>query len=275
MDDVVRARDAAREALADIEPDRLRAVLEDRLTDASMAPGVLALRSAHALDGGANLDAVAERAAGVQLIYEGLRLTRTLAHEEPWLHAESRTDGTGRPADRLTDGERRDRPARINGDGRIDDLDDGRIDDLDGVGGTGDPGGVNADLDILAADVLVSRGFYLLARTEAADRAVETVRAFGRDQTRRRDAATDDEAEALDRNLEADVFALAVVAGTTAVGRDPPAQLLEFAGDLARGEAEGRDLAPAAVSLADATAERILALSTGGDDRVPSSATDS
>jgi hypothetical protein len=219
MDDAVRARDAARDALADIEPERLRETLHDRLAGASMTPAVLSLVSARAIDPCVDADGIVERAAGVQLIYEGLRQARTLAHDEPW-----------RTAD--TDGD------------------------------------VAADLDVLAANVLVARGFYLLARTEAADRAVEVVRSFGRDQTDRRSAA---DPEALDRNLEADVFALAVVAGATAVGGDPPDELVEYAADLARGY-EG-DLPPPTAALPERTVERIASLSTG-DDRVPSSATD-
>ena len=222
MDDAVRARRAAREALDDIEPDRLRDALTDRIADASMTPGVLALLSARALEPSISLDGIVERAAGVQLIYEGLRLTRTLAHEEPW----------------------NERPE----------------------------GDIDADLDIVAADVLVSRGFYLLARTEAADRAVETVRTFGRDETRRREPDADD--DAFDRTLEASVFALAVVAGITAVDGDPPPALIEYADALAH-EYEG-DLPPAAVAFSDATTERIASLSAGHghDEPVPSSATD-
>ncbi|SFR62931.1 hypothetical protein SAMN04487947_3041 [Halogeometricum rufum] len=225
MDDAVRARDAAREALDDIEPDRLREVLFDRLDETSMTPGVLTVLSARALDPSVDADAdgLAERAAGVQLIYEGLRLTRTLTHEEPWLTAEE--------------------------------------------------GDIDGDIDILAADVLVSRGFYVLARTDAAKRAVEVVRAFGRDQTLRQGQ---DDADTLDRNLEADIFTLSVVAGTTAVGGDAPPALLEYAAELAREcDAEG-SLPPATAAFSDATAERIASLSVAsrGDDRVPSSATD-
>jgi hypothetical protein len=211
MDNAVRARRAARDALADIEPERLREVLRDRLADASMTPSVLTLVSATTLDAAVDADPLAERAAGVQLIYEGLRLTRTLAHDEPW------AEGEGEAARQ-------------------------------------------ADLDILAADVLVSRGFYLLARTETADRAVEVVRAFGRNQTRRREADAD--RTALDRTLEADVFALAVAAGTTAVGVDPDEDLLDYAADLAR-EFEG-DLPPPETALPETVADRILALA-GGD----------
>ena len=224
MDDAVRAREAAREALADIEPDRLRDVLWNRLADASMAPGVLTVRSARGPDSDVAVDGVLERAAGVQLIYEGLRLTRSLAHDEPW-------------------------------------------DVLDADGPEED---TRADLDVLAADVLVSRGFYLLARTEAADRAVSVVRSFGRDQTVRR--ATDTDADALDRNLEADVFALAVVAGVTAVGREPTPDLVAYAGGLAA-EVDG-ELPPTTVSLAGVTPEELDALSGGSDERVRPSATD-
>jgi len=214
MDDAVRTRDAAREALSDVEPTQLRRIIDDRLADASVTPGVLTLVTARALDPEIDPDAVSDRAAGVQLIYEGLRLTRRLAHDEPW------------------------RPTP----------------DCD----------IPADMEILAADVLVSRGFYVLARSEAAEAAVEVVRAFGRDQTLRERPEAD--AAALDRNLEEDVCELAVVAGTTAVGGVPPGDLLKYARDIAAG-IDG-EFPPARQALSDATADRIVALS----DRV--SATD-
>ena len=244
MDDAVRARNAAGEALADIDPAQLQKLLSARLDDASMTPGVLALLSARAFDPGTP-DGVEDRAAGVQLIYEGLRLTRALAHDQPW----NALDDVRRAAEANPDGE-----------------DTASLDDAD----------IAADLDVVAADVLVARGFYLLARTEAADRAVETVRAFGRDQTERRDPNAD--AAALDRNLEADVFALAVVAGASAAGTDPSTPLLEHAAELARGYED--DLPPADAVLSDLTAERIATLSGAGSDdgtgdRVRSSATDS
>ena len=230
MDDAVRVREAACEAVDDIEPDRLREVLFDRLSDAPMTPAVLTLVSARAPETGvdADTDGIAERAAGVQLIYEGLRLTRSLAWAEPWA-------------------------------------------------GTADAeaGAVDADLDVLAADVLVSRGFYLLARTEAASRAVDVVRAFGRDQTLAREEGAD--ADALDRNLEADVFALALAAGTTAVGVTPSPSAVEYAAELGRTCDVGGELEPAETALSEATVDRIASLSAVGgpsDDRVPSSATD-
>ncbi|ESS04240.1 MAG: hypothetical protein A07HR67_01228 [uncultured archaeon A07HR67] len=212
MDDVARARHAAREALANVEPDRLRDALDDRLVDAAVTPGVLSLVTARALDPEVSPEQVVDRAAGVQLIYEGLRLTRRLAHDEPWATAASHASD------------------------------------------------IDADMDVLAADVLVSRGFSLLAHTGASAAAVEVVRAFGRDQTRRSDATADSaDAAALDRNLEVDALELAVVAGTTAVGGEPPAELLEYARELAA-DYDGQ-FPPPGRALPEATADRIADIS--------------
>ncbi|WP_254766526.1 DUF7114 family protein [Salinilacihabitans rarus] len=188
MDRADTCRRAARDAVADVDPPRLHDVIADVLDDASMVPGALTLESAASIDPGADLEAIAHRAAGVQLIYEGLRLTRTLAHEEPWSGA--------------------------------------------------DDGG-DSDLEVLAADILVARGFYLLARTDAADKAVRTVRNFGRDQTLRDDAAAADEADDLDANLERDVLELAVLTGAAAVGATPAPESLAAAHDLAAGASVG------------------------------------
>jgi hypothetical protein len=232
MDDAVRVREATEEALADIDPERLRETLYERLADAEMTPGVLTLRSARALSPDADVIGVGERAAGVQLIYEGLRLTRSLSQDAPW--------------------------ERLDGDG-------------DGSGHEGTPPqwidtgseAIAADLEVLAADVFVARGFYLLARTEAAHDAVEVVQRFGRDQTLRRSAPDPSE---LDRNLEADVFELAVIAGTSAVGSRAPEGLRSYAADLTR-ETEGL---PAVRALPGGVDERIASLVD--DERVASSA---
>jgi hypothetical protein len=102
------------------------------------------------------------------------------------------------------------------------------------------------------------------------------VRAFGRDQTLARGEGAD--VDSLDRNLEADVFALALVAGMTAVGATPSPAAVEYAAELGREcDADG-ELAPADVAFSEATTERIASLSAVGGasgDRVPSSATDS
>ena len=189
MEEAAAVRRAALAATGDVEPAPLRDRIASQLEGGSMVPGALTILTASALSdgrsgtsvtsGGSLSEPVAERAAGVQLIYDGLSLTRQLSHDAPW--------ATGQKED--------------------------------------------GDLAILAADVLVSRGFYLLARTEAADAAVATVRAFGRDQTVRRE--TDD--ASLDRNLEADVLELAVVAGSTLGDRTVTAGLREYAAALANG----------------------------------------
>lgn len=189
MQEAAAVRRAALDAVADIDPAPLRERIEAQLGNGSMAPGVLTMLTVRALESGPStdvedgmlLDPVAERAAGVQLIYDGLRLTRQLSTDEPWTSS--------------------------------------------------DDASADADLAVLAADVLVARGFYLLARTEAADAAVAVVRAFGRDQTVGR--VTDD--DSLRRNLEADVLELAVVAGTTLADGHASPRLREFAADMANG----------------------------------------
>jgi len=179
MEEAARARSGAQEAVADIVPARLQSVIEDRLASGSMIPGVLTILSAQLVDPTVDPDEVETRAAGVQLIYEGLRLTRALVREAPWAGQDVADD-------------------------------------------------IPADVDVLAADVMVARGFRLLARTEAADRAVETVRRFGREQTTTEDRPRDA------MGLEACVFELAVTAGATVAGDDPPLPLRQYAVGLAR-----------------------------------------
>ncbi len=218
MEQAALARRAARDAVADIEPGRLHDRIDAILADASMAPGVLVVLSAQSVDPAVGSAAIEERAAGVQLIYEGLRLTRSLAHEEPWADTDDYTD---------------------------------------------------ANLDVLGADVLVSRGFYLLAMTEAADRAVETIQAFGRDQTHRRDPDTDH--EALDRNLEVEVFELAGFAGATAVDAEPPESVRITIDELTR-TIEGEPLPDAATLFGDGS---LRPSERGVDGHAPPSMTDS
>lgn len=187
MEEAATCRQAATDALQDIDPEELRAKLESVLDETSLAPGALTLVSARSA--GTDPDLVADHAAGVQLIYTGLGLIRRLARDDPWREAVT------------VDGDRVD----VEGD-----LTD-------------------SDMAVLAADVLVSRGFYLLANTAAAGKAVETVRAFGRDQTLAR--SSEDPAE-LDANLETNCLELAVVAGTADADRSP--DLLEAARRIGR-----------------------------------------
>jgi hypothetical protein len=179
MDDAAAARDAARAVLDDIEPSRLRKLIETRLQETAVTPGVLTRMSARAagdLDASPDLD---RRVAGVQLVYEGLSMTCSMARAPPW--------ETG-----ATDA---------------------------------------ADMDMLVANVLVARGFYLLARTEAADTAVETVRTFGRDETV---AESRSGVEPGPGTLEADIFELAIMAGVSSQGESPPPGSRAFAGELAQ-----------------------------------------
>lgn len=180
MDEVALVRRVSREAVGDIEPPALRRHVDDLLSGSSMLPGVLVLLAARSIDSGVDPRLVEDRIAGVQLVYTGLHLTRSLIHEEPWATADDQS---------------------------------------------------GANLDVLAADVLVSRGFYLLARTDAAGRAVEAVRAFGRDQTYRR--WDDADVTALDRNLEIDIFELAAISGAGALDERPPKWLRDATLELA------------------------------------------
>ncbi|WP_128476650.1 DUF7114 family protein [Halorussus pelagicus] len=197
MEAAVRARKAGRQAVRDVSPDPLRERIGNLLDESAMVPGVLALASARAVEGAgpAPTDAgpvgIEERAAGVQLIYEGLRLTRALADDPPWERDQHHTE---------------------------------------------------SNIDILAADVMVARGFSLLARTEAADKAVETVQSFGHDETDGQQGRT-----VPARALETDVFELAVVAGTTAFGANPSDALVAYAGNLAESLDGDRPEAPDSV----------------------------
>ena len=128
----------------------------------TLAPGVITLVAAETLgeEPLESVEQVTQRAAGVQLIYDGLRLTRRLVTEEGW-------DG---------------------------------------------PENMDIDMCVLAADVVAARGFFVLARSRAATRAVEVVRRFGRNESRIRADETGHRTR-----LEADVLALALVAGATTV----------------------------------------------------------
>ena len=261
MEKADSCRRAAAEAVADVEPPRLYEYIESLLDRASMVPAALTVESAAAMtsegrvleddarfcDGASesesdrdrprasdqdhNPDSVLTHAAGVQLIYEGLRLTRSLARDEPW---------TATDAD-----------------------------------------AAEGDLAILAADILVARGFYLLAHTDAAGKAVRTVRSFGRDQTRRTDLDPEPEAgieadgvdpAAIDANLERDVLELAVLTGAAAVGETPAPRLLAVADDLA--DAVGTTFPPVADCLTDIEARaRDRSLEDSATDRA-TSATD-
>lgn len=113
----------------------------------------------------------------------------------------------------------------------------------------------NGDMNAIAAEVLVARGFERLAATAVAADVVEAVRRFGRDQTRREDPEAD--RAALDRGLETDFIRIAVVAGADLALGSVPEGIGPFADALA-GELRTDPLSPPDVAL-DGLEERVLA----------------
>ncbi len=180
MDETAHARAAFRDGISDITPDALRARLGGVLEAASMTPGALTVLTATALDDSIEGDVAARRGAGVQMSYEGLRLSRELIQTDPWAKG-NRSEG---------------------------------------------------DMDAIAAEVLVARGFEYLAHTVVADDVVEAVRRFGRDQTRREEPGAD--FDALDRGLEADFVSIAVRSGADIALGSVPEEIETLADELAR-----------------------------------------
>ncbi|MDZ7731412.1 MAG: hypothetical protein U5K37_11655 [Natrialbaceae archaeon] len=82
MSEVSRVQGAIEEALADVKPGAFRERIDEHLVDIRYTPAVCTMRAARAVDGTVSDEAAAERAAGVQLSYEGLALTRSLIDEE-------------------------------------------------------------------------------------------------------------------------------------------------------------------------------------------------
>ncbi len=208
MDETAHARAAFREGIDDISPKTLRDRLERVLETASMTPGALTVLTATALDASIEGDVAARRGAGIQMSYEGLRLSRELIRTDPW------ADG--------------DRSA--------------------------------GDINAIAAEVLVARGFEYLAHTVVADDVVDAVRRFGRDQTDPDGHGSNADRAALDDGLEADFIRIAVVAGADIALRSIPERIESLAEEFA---AEvGTEPLPAADTALDGLEERIAAVRT-------------
>ena len=175
-----RVRRASVDALAEIEPAELANQLQAIVTDASMVPGMVTILTAET---GAEPAARAalERGVGVQLCYEGLRVTRELIR------------------------------------------DDSRYRDGDATHGY---------LELVGAEVLVSRGFANLARTEVAPQTIDIVQRFSRNQTHAYDGTITDAPDAA-RTLEYDVIELAVAAGAELVYEEVPATIDDLGRQLA------------------------------------------
>lgn len=214
MDETAHARAAFREGIGDIVPDALRVRLEEVLESASMTPGALTMLAAATLDDAVELDVAARRGAGVQMSYEGLRLSRDLIHTDPWATGD-RTEG---------------------------------------------------DLNAVAAEVLVARGFEYLAHTGVAMDVVEAVRQFGRDQTRRETAAEAEQAS-IDRQLEAAFVRIAVRAGADVALGTIPDPIDALAVELA--EELGTDPLPGSETALVGVPERLSTAIASPDTTTP------
>lgn len=114
-------------------------------------------------------------------------------------------------------------------------------------------GANGANTDLLVANILVARGIYLLAHTDAADTAVKTVRSFAHEETARE---TDPEAGGGQDALEVDIFELAIVAGVSGAGVAPPSGSRAVAIDLVDCIADHDDELPEGT---DAALEALIA----------------
>jgi hypothetical protein len=161
----------------ELEPVSFRDRLVGVASGTSRTPGVLAIKTARALDPAVGLEASATRGAGVQLSYTGLELTRSILREQRW--EDSDTD--------------------------------------------------SYYYDLLAAEILVSRGLYYLSGTGVRRQAVEIVQKFGRTQTETEELGT----RHADEPLEMDVIRLAVDAGADLVMQTTPPSLATYREELA------------------------------------------
>ncbi len=181
MDAVSRVRAASCRAVDEVEPTGLREIITGQIESDSSTFGlatiVVSEEVRHTDEESIIVDS---KAAGVQLIYEGLRLTQDLVRENRWKNNEQK---------------------------------------------------LITDMDLLAADVMVARGFYLLSHTKAAPKAVETIRAFGITEAEWSDTPIGTPTRRM--NLERNIFELAIIAGFGSSSSEMPSefdtrQLLNF-----------------------------------------------
>ncbi len=199
-------RETLEQSLADIEPPAFQSRLQTHLADISLTPAVLTVRTAQALEPSVDEGACALRGSGVQLTYEGLRLTRSILRDQRW-------------------------------------------------GGERD----SYYLDLLAAAVLVSRGYYYLADTGVSREAVEAARRFGRYQTYDQNGDLTDS----EYSLEADFVALAVNTGADLALQTVPPTITAYGESLAR-DIDTEPLADHEAAL-DGVEERITTLVSAPD----------
>jgi len=206
--EVSAVRETLAHSLADLEPPAFQSHLRTTIGDISLTPAVLTVRTARALEPSVDEGACALRGAGVQLTYEGLRLTRSILSDEPWSSSGGHT---------------------------------------------------NYYLDLLAAAVLVSRGYYYLADSGVSAEAVEAARRFGRYQTYEQNGdLTEGEC-----SLERDFITLAVNAGADLALQTVPASVTAYGENLARDIGTAPLAEPE--SALDGVEERITTLASAPD----------
>jgi hypothetical protein len=162
----------------EVEPGSFRERLLGVASGTSRTPGVLAIKTAKALEPSVDLESSAARGAGVQLSYTGLELTRSILRRRRWEDSDTE----------------------------------------------------EYYHDLLAAEILVSRGLYYLSGTGVRQQAVEIVQKFGRTQTEGGELGT----RHADEPLEVDVIRLAVDAGADLVMQTTPPSLATYREELAR-----------------------------------------
>jgi hypothetical protein len=206
--DTTVVRETLEQSLADVEPSAFHERLQRVISDSSLTPAVLTVHTARALEPSADVDACTLYGAGVQLTYEGLRLTRSILEDEPWTVADDRQ---------------------------------------------------TYYLDLLAAAVLVSRGYYYLADTGVSQDAVDAARRFGRYQTYAQNGGLAED----EYSLEADFVTLAVRTGADfALGTVPPS-ITAYGETLA--DDIGQDPLPGPEAALDGVPERLRTLSSSPD----------
>ena len=181
MDAVSRVRAASCRAVEEVEPIRLREIITNQIEGDTPTFGLATIVVSEEVGRTNEEPAILDsKAAGVQLIYEGLRLTQDLVRGNRWKNNEQK---------------------------------------------------LNTDMDLLAADVMVAKGFHLLSHTKAAHKAVETVRTFGITETKWSDK--NDGTPVPHMSLEKNIFELAIIAGFVSPDLEMPfefdtKQLLNF-----------------------------------------------
>lgn len=90
MEDAAVVRAGTREELQDVDPQALRDDVYDAIDESWLTPGVVTIQAARRCGADEVGPGLRRRAAGVQLIYEGLANTRGLVDIPPWTTA---TDG--------------------------------------------------------------------------------------------------------------------------------------------------------------------------------------